>query len=679
MELAYVIAKEDIESIRNCELFDPEWYASQYPDVKILELEPAEHYLQFGWKLKRNPSLRFDTAAYLAAHPDVAIANINPLLHHIRSSREDYSNRPNGRAAHSPNDAATAPTEPHYGATFHRLIEEAWTRPVPGASSKEFDTIKAGFDMAYYLSRYMDIAQARIHPVKHYIDHGAKEGRDPSPEFNTKYYVKRYPDVAKSGLNPFYHYLTVGKREGRSGTPYSAGEPAFDMMCKILGRAPKDVENDLIERRHNLRARLERGTLGDMVRRAAELEPLIHHSWPAALETRFPPFHSESLIRQIGAMYQMQEAVGRRRASAVIAIRSCGVSGAARIAGHLAKALAHIYGADEVVVIRTDQSDMLFPDWFPDGCRHVDFAETVHGLSQVDQQRLLVEFLRSLRPVAAFNVNSRIFWDMMQSYGKALSKSMPLYAYLFCDDMNTFGHIDGYPSRQFYRYFEIYTGIIADSHYLVDSLLNRFQVPPSQRRKLVALRTPIDDPLPLAKAPSNLTKRRPQIFWSGRFDRQKRVDIVAALASRLPAVDFHLWGKPGLDKVFEQLKLPSNIFIEGVYKDFAELPLEKCDLWLYTSQWDGVPNVLFEVASTGIPLVGSLAGGCDEVLVEGLSERIANVEDIDAFEAAITRVLADPVGARERARQLRERMLIERAPTAYRTAVEELLPGRKLS
>lgn len=678
---------EDLEAIRNSGLFDADWYVEQYPDVKVLGIDPLEHYLWLGGQLKRNPSPKFDSASYLAANPDVARGRMNPLLHLVRWAKNepwrkisiDHSTNIEEKPV-SEENGWVIPREnsnqaPHYGMSFHRLVQEASQRALPGEKTEEFEIIKAHFDMAYYLRRYADIANAQINPIHHFMQHGAKEGRDPTPTFVTKYYTNRYPDVATSGLNPFYHYLTVGRKEGRGTNPYSAGEPNFEEMCEILGRRSSEVQQNLLDRRRDLRGRLEHGVLGEMVKRAAQLEPLIHHTWLAAMEARFPPFHSEPIMGQIAAMHRLQKAAGWRRAKVVVAIRSCGVSGAARIAGHLATALEGIYGAEEIVVLCTDQSDMLFPEWFPSGARHVDLPRAALNVSQVNQQRLLVEFIRSLRPDAVFNINSKLFWDMLLPYGKALSKSTSLYAYLFCDDMNTFGYIDGYPSKQFYRYFDLYKAILADSHFLADSLRERFQIPPSQTHKLLALGTPVSGSIPIAPPIASGT-RRPQIFWSGRFDRQKRVDIVAELAARLPDVDFRLWGQPGVDKHFERLTLPANISTEGVYKQFSELPLSEADLWLYTSQWDGVPNVLFEVAAAGIPLVGSLAGGCGEVLIEGLSERIEDVEDVAAFEVAIRRVLADPKSARERAILLRERILTDRAQKVYRSQIETLLQER---
>ena len=71
------------------------------------------------------------------------------------------------------------------------------------------------FDATYYRSHYMDVANAGMQPLFHYLRHGAREGRDPSEQFDTMFYLRKYPDVKASGLNPLYHYVKHGRAEGR--------------------------------------------------------------------------------------------------------------------------------------------------------------------------------------------------------------------------------------------------------------------------------------------------------------------------------------------------------------------------------------------------------------------------------------------------------------------------------
>ena len=51
--------------------------------------------------------------------------------------------------------------------------------------------------------------------IRHFLAVGARGGADPSPLFSTKSYLSRYPDVAAAKMNPLVHYLFHGVEEGR--------------------------------------------------------------------------------------------------------------------------------------------------------------------------------------------------------------------------------------------------------------------------------------------------------------------------------------------------------------------------------------------------------------------------------------------------------------------------------
>lgn len=530
--------------------------------------------------------------------------------------------------------------------------------------------IEAEFDVDFYLGRQKDVAAAGVDPIDHYIEFGAREGRDPAPHFSTSYYLKTNPDVRDAGLNPFRHYIEFGRAEGRAPGKMRPGDPPFDELCAVLGRKPLLVYEDVFARRVDLRNRLETGALGDMVARAGALEPLIHHPPHEGLEPTIPPFNPR-IHDSLSAIVALQDAVGRRRYRHVVVAPHVRMSGAARVAGELATALAALDGAEDVLVIRTDLSDYQHPEWFPEGAGTLDFHAIAGAMPGPEKQKLLFTFLRSLDPARVFNCNSRLFWDMFTRYGKPLSRSSDVYAYMFCSDVNARGHEAGYPVEFFNRCFDDLMGLATDSSALKYTLETRFLVPPDQKAKIAALPTPLASMAPLA-AP-RAAAQRPAVFWAGRFDRQKRVDIVFELARRMPDVDFRLWGAAVLDAPFDPNEAPSNCRLEGVYRAFSELPMSECDAWLYTAAWDGVPTILLDVATTGVPLVGSVVGGTGEVLRGGLAGRIEDVEDLAAYEAALRAVFADPPAARARAAALREAVIEERSRERYITRLRAFL------
>ena len=79
----------DVDTIRNSELFSGKWYGAEYPDVKLIGMDSAEHYLWIGAAMGRDPGPDFSTTGYLESYPDVAAGGMNPLVHFERYGREE--------------------------------------------------------------------------------------------------------------------------------------------------------------------------------------------------------------------------------------------------------------------------------------------------------------------------------------------------------------------------------------------------------------------------------------------------------------------------------------------------------------------------------------------------------------------------------------------------------------
>ncbi|UVK44418.1 glycoside hydrolase family 99-like domain-containing protein [Mesorhizobium sp. AR07] len=84
------------------------------------------------------------------------------------------------------------------------------------------------FDADYYRSVYPDLRDVDLDLATHYLIHGWRELRNPSPLFNTAQYLSDNPDVARAGVNPLIHYLMYGKREGRAPAPVAVAETEPD-------------------------------------------------------------------------------------------------------------------------------------------------------------------------------------------------------------------------------------------------------------------------------------------------------------------------------------------------------------------------------------------------------------------------------------------------------------------
>jgi hypothetical protein len=73
------------------------------------------------------------------------------------------------------------------------------------------------FDRRWYLERNPDVAASGFDPIEHYVTHGAREGRDPSPSFSTRNYLMHNSDLATAGINPLAHFVLHRPSKGLNG------------------------------------------------------------------------------------------------------------------------------------------------------------------------------------------------------------------------------------------------------------------------------------------------------------------------------------------------------------------------------------------------------------------------------------------------------------------------------
>jgi glycosyltransferase involved in cell wall biosynthesis len=618
--------------------FDAEHYANEWGDLTDVEFDLPLHYIRHGAAEGRTPAPWFDPVLYRTTYPEVSGEGPEPFLHYVRHGRSHERQPGAAQAEVVLLDAALA------------------------------DEIRPFFDAEHYANEWGDLTDVEFDLPLHYVRHGAAQGRTPAPWFDPVYYHKTYPDVAAEGPGPFLHYVRHGRSRGHH--PSAAQAAATGLYHAEVSR---EAVRAAMSRRTEVVRRIASGDLARLVAAAAELDPLVAHRRRDLKKVVLPPFTGE-LGRAAAAIRILQAQSERRPAAAVVCIPHCRISGAARVAGELSHALSDLHGAANVVVVRTELRDLEHPEWFPPGVRHVDLASESADLSGVLRVRLLFQYLRALAPQIVVNVNSRLMWDASVRYGPAMAPCFRIFAYLFCSDLNADGVEAGYPVDMFYRTFDHLDGYITDSHSLADRLRDRFALAADDAR-LMVLPTPLRDPPPPVARPEANPDRRPTVFWAGRFDRQKRVDIVLKLATRMPDVDFRIWGRAVLDTGFDGVAVPGNAQLMGVYDNFRALPLDECDAWLFTSAWEGVPTILLDVAAAGIPLVASLVGGTGEVLAEGYCHRIEDIEDLAPFEAAIRAILSDPDQARVRALALRDLVVSQRTPEGYRAGVAALSGG----
>jgi glycosyltransferase involved in cell wall biosynthesis len=622
----------------------------------------------------------------------MAASSGEPLLARVRRrlGRAEPS-RPAESAPPDPVPPAPAPSAPpaadpvfpevveertNVGPVMDALVTRVKRNQRPLGVDADYDLLREHFDHMHFMLQAPALHDSpEIDPIRVFLRNGAEAVNSPDYNFSMKDYLSRHPE-RKDGpeRSPYLEWVKRGRAAGEIADPAQG----IERMAEVLGLEPAQIVDEVVATRTDMMERLRTGKLGEMFAKAAEVEPLIGSVWGETTRTRIIPLQGRNVAGQVATIHACQEAAGFRRARLVVVTNRPRWGGGRRLEGHLAHALAGTIAPEDVVVLYTDKSGETPPGRFPAGVREIDFAGFAQGLPEEHRQQALVSLLRSFAADAIVNINSRALYGALTPYGKALATTERIFLCLLCNEQRAQGNWFGIPLQYFYPCFDLVAGVITDSDYLRDQLTDRYQLSEADRERIHVFRAPVEPELPAARPPAAEPSRRPIVYWAGRWDRQKRVDIALEVARRMPDVDFSFWGE-AVFKGSAVGEVPENVRLEGLYGHITDLDLSQVDAWLYTSAWDGVPSILLEVAMTEVPIVGSLVGGVGEVLSDDDSWPVADWEDPEAYEKALREVLSDPAGARRRSHALRERLSRHRTQRAYGEYAAGLLLHRTAS
>ncbi|PYE82167.1 glycosyltransferase family 4 protein [Pseudoroseicyclus aestuarii] len=620
--------KEEDEAARRAEelariapFFDAAFYLKRNPDVAAAGMDPLQHFHSNGWREGRNPHPNFALAAYLARFPALREEGRNPLLHFA-----DYHE---GLA-----QAELRPARPATD-TAPALPAIALTPPAP----QDLMAVRPFFDEAHYRAQLPELAGSPVDPLVHYMTIGWIEERDPSPEFSTRYYLRRNSDVREKGLNPFLHWCRSGRHE-----PHRQSRSAGAEEARLL-----EV--------------FETGPLAAAVADVETLEPMV--AFPANERRVTGP----QLNRPLGeSARQLRETLGGRHYRTVVLVPHVRMSGGARLAGAGVRALAELEGPDEVLVLRTDGPEFDYPEWYPAEVRQIDLSALIADLPEEQRLRLLIDVLNGVGARRVINFNSRLAWDAFGRYGRQMAQLYELTSYLFCWDVTLEGDRTGYPIQWLRQSADFHARLLTDSEFLSQDLRARFGF---EAGRVTTLPTPIRTGPEVTALPRN---PRPRALWAGRHDRQKRLDVLVAVARANPQIDFHVYGKPVLDQAgIEAFDPPFNILVRPPYRRLEEVLPEGFDFYLYTSQWDGLPNAVLEAGAAGLPLVAPAVGGIPELIDDRTGWLVPECDDVAGYSARIRALLDDPEAALSRARALQRRLAERHAPEHYSAALKDAL------
>ena len=163
------------------------------------------------------------------------------------------------------------------------------------------------------------------------------------------------------------------------------------------------------------------------------------------------------------------------------------------------------------------------------------------------------------------------------------------------------------------------------------------------------------------------------------------VAVAELVCSRMPKVKFVLIGdgalRPRIQALIDQRGLHERVRLAGWRRD-VDRAMGSFDALLLTSHWEGLPRVMLEAASAGLPIVATKVGGVEEAVVHRDRTRLYEPRDIAGLAEGVAIVLqqrrtegTSPVTGR--LQQLPKEFHIEEMVKQYQSLYDTLLSQRR--
>lgn len=301
---------------------------------------------------------------------------------------------------------------------------------------------------------------------------------------------------------------------------------------------------------------------------------------------------------------------------------------------HHASACVEDFG-QRTLVIATEPGDSPWARRLPPETCFLAAGAELSGLATdaLEPELVLARLLLQLAPSRIHVINSHTGWRTFENFGRALSQRSRLFTSLYCDELTVNGTPVGLAQRH-----------LATTHTWLDAVICDNTVAPARwvsgmglpQRLFHVAHFPAPHDIPPQKR-EDIGKR---LLWASRFEWQKRPELLLDLVKNLPEFEWDIYGEPTPDtkKLYKKLLGLPNVHAHGSYEKFANTIGPQHLAYVYTTRWDGLPNVLLEAASAAIPLIAPDVGGIrDLVPTELLLPENAGVYD---YVQAIRRLQA---------------------------------------
>lgn len=297
----------------------------------------------------------------------------------------------------------------------------------------------------------------------------------------------------------------------------------------------------------------------------------------------------------------------------------------------------------DVSVITTIETDPILGD---NTAKYENITNQIYHLykfleSQEKWKDFVYYYLKSRQIQIIFIVGSTYFYDLLPD----IKKDFP-YIKIADQLFNEHGHIAN--NRKYAKLIDM--NILANQ-IIQNILLQEYKEKPSKTAVIVHgvdTQTEFNPANINQELTTNIVpKDKFIVSYMGRFSEekcpQKFVDIVDKLRNYENIYFLMIGNGPEYELVKEQiskLSLTDKIYAPGFVEDNKPF-LKASDLLIIPSKIEGIPIVLMESLSLGVPVIASNVGGIPDVIIDSYNGFVCQSNNIECFVSNIMKVYSD--------------------------------------
>ena len=413
-----------------------------------------------------------------------------------------------------------------------------------------------------------------------------------------------------------------------------------------------------------------------------EINKIDHQLWPTVDAVSTTRFHPRSFdqngpdAKRVGYKYaKLCRQFTKKPDYIIFTYDPLGAGGTEKVMANYINALKQQHPNWHFAVMRKKPDN--FPFGVPEDVDFVDFFGELEGMDLYEKKivldRLMVQ-LQVKRLHCFFNGFAE--YDIMFKWVKhhkdfLVKNNYKVYISWFMNEWvpdSEKGRILSFADPYLRIIYPAVTKVMTDNGTIIDQVI---ETNAYDRDKFVVHHQPMN--ITELVKPRQINPDKPlRVLWASRLSYQKRPDILKEIAQKVDPnqIKIDVFGREQNYRGSFLSGIPALEY-KGHFNGLSSLPLSDYDVFLYTSQVDGMPNVLLEAAAAGLPIVASNDGGVSEFIKDGKTGKLVELEDVDGYISALNYYKNNPAKASAFAKQAQKNLSTDYTSEAFFEAVKK--------